>query len=95
MKPERKPTVGTIISVLQEVNKSASVCTHDLANRDMCTIIPLEQKPNPQSDGPWMLSCWGNGAGIACFLDDWDGKPFRSIEIISVGPKSVIGMALK
>ena len=89
------PPVGTIVSVLIELDKPASTCIHDLARQPMCTIIPLQEKPDPGADGPWILSCWGNGPGIVCFLDDWDGKPFLDAEIIEIKPRSVIGRAME
>ena len=90
-----KPPVGTIVSVLLEVTKTPSVCIHHEAKQLMCTIIPLENKPNLESDGPWMLSCWGNGPGIVCFLQDWHGEEFRSVKIVEVWPKSVVGVPVK
>ena len=85
-----KPPVGTIVSVLSEIDKLPSVCVHHEAERLMCTIIPLEEKPNAEADGPWIISCWGNGPGIVCFLVDWNGEPFRSVKIVAQNSCSVI-----
>ena len=85
-----KPNVGDVIStVIADISYPASVCVHSLARRPMCTIIPVENDPH------WILSIWGNGPGIACFLVDWDGKPFYDVEIIDVGGKSVTGRPIK
>lgn len=89
------PPVGTVVSVLIELDRPASACIHDLAQQPMCTIIPLQEKPDPEADGPWILSCWGNGPGIVCFLDEWDGKPFFDVEIIATRPRSVVAHALE
>jgi len=71
-----KPPIGTVIStVIADKTLPASVCVHSLALRPMCTIIPVEKEPN------WILSIWGNGPGIVCFLVDWDGKLFYDVEI--------------
>lgn len=92
---DEKPPIGTIVSVLLEVSKQPSVCVHHAAKRLMCTIIPLEHKPNLESDGPWMLSCWGNGPGVVCFLEGWHGEEFRSVKIVETRPMSVIGIPVK
>ena len=85
-----KPDVGDVIStVIADLSCPASVCVHSLARRPMCTIIPVEDDPY------YILSIWGNGPGIACFLTDWDGKPFYDLKIVSISPKSVVGKPLK
>ena len=88
------PEPGMVISVLLELDKPATVCTHDRALRPMCTIIPLAERPDDDADGPWILSCWGNGPGIVCFLDEWDGNPFYDVEVIKVNRKSVTARPL-
>ena len=90
-----KPPVGAIVSVLPEIDKVPSVCVHHEADRIMCTIIPVEKLPYPEADGPWMLSCWGNGPGIVCFLQDWQGEPFRSVRIVAQNAKSVIAVPIQ
>ncbi len=88
------PPPGIIVSVLIQLDESASTCIHDMAQRSMCTIIPLADTPR-FAEGPWILSCWGNGPGIVCFLLDWNGKSFRDVEIIEVKDRCVIGRALE
>ena len=89
-KPEvDKPPIGTVVStVIADLKCPVSVCVHSLARRPMATIIPVEAEPY------WILSIWGNGPGIACFLVDWNGKPFYDLEITKIGPKSVEGRPL-
>ncbi len=70
------PPPGTVVSVPIELDMPASVCIHHLVKRPMCTIIPLEHKPDSEANGPWILSPWGNGPGFVCFLVDWDGEEF-------------------
>lgn len=89
------PHRGATISVPIEVDRPASVCIHNLAKRPMCTIIPLEQKPDEDADGPWILSPWGNGDGIVCFIEKWDGQEFYDVEIIRVNARSVTGVPLE
>ena len=96
MKPEVKfPPIGMVVGVPIEIDRPASTCIHDMARRPMCTIIPLQEKPDPEADGPWILSPWGNGPGIVCFLDEWDGEPFFDVEIVVIMPKSVIARPLE
>jgi len=96
MKAEVKfPPIGATVSVPIEIDRPASTCIHDTANRPMCTIIPLAEKPDADSAGPWILSPWGNGPGIACFLEEWDGEPFFDVEIVEIMPKSVIARPLE
>ena len=84
-----KPPVGTVIStVIADLKYPASVCVHSLAHRPMVTIIPVEHEPY------WILSIWGNGPGIACFLIDWNGKPYYDVEVVRVGNKSLIARPL-
>ena len=86
------PPIGTIISVpplRSASDKPASVCIHHGARRSMCTIMEVETEPY------WFLSCWGNGPGYVCFLEDWDGKSFYDVEITQVNLKSVSGIALE
>ena len=89
------PSPGMVVGVPIEIDRPASVCTHDQAKRPMCTIIPLAEKPDPEADGPWILSCWGNGPGIVCFLEGWDGKEFFDVQITERREKSVIAVPLK
>lgn len=85
-----KPEVGIVVStVIADIGLPASVCYHNLAEQDMCTIIPVEEEPY------WILSCWGNGPGIACLLEDWDGQYFYDVEILEVRNKSVLARPLK
>ena len=94
-KPEiDKPPIGAVVSVLPEIDKQPSVCLHHAAKRFMCTIIPTEHRPFPDADGPWMLSCWGNGPGIVCFLTGWTGKPFRKVQVVAHSPKSVTAIPM-
>lgn len=91
-----KPKVGDVISVLPEIDSPATVCFHSKAGKPMVTIIPLQFKPNEDADGPFILSCWGNGPGIVCFLEDYEvGEEFYDVEIIEVRPNSVIGRILQ
>ena len=84
-----KPDIGDVIStVIGDLNCPASVCNHSLSHKPMCTIIPVENDPY------FILSIWGNGPGIVCFLQDWDGKPFFDVDILTIGPKSVTGRPL-
>jgi hypothetical protein len=89
------PRKGTVVSVPIEIGQPASVCFHHEARRPMCTIIPLENKPDPDADGPWILSPWGNGPGIVCFLVKWDGEEFYDVEIVKVQPHSVLAAPLE
>lgn len=89
------PSPGMVVGVPIEIERPASVCLHDQAKRPMCTIIPLGETPDPEAEGPWILSCWGNGAGIVCFLEAWDETAFFDVEIIETRDKSVIARALK
>ncbi len=88
------PPLGTLISVPVGIDESATTCIHDKAKRPMCTIIPLGACPR-FANGPWILSPWGNGPGIVCFLDDWDGEPFFDVRIVEIHSLSVTGVPIK
>ena len=90
---QKFPSVGMVVGVPSEIERPASTCIHHLANRPMCTIIPLQQTPDG-AQGPWILSPWGNGPGLVCFLEEWDGEPFFDVEILHVMPKSVVAQPL-
>ncbi len=88
------PPLGMIVAVPYEINDPASFCLHDMARRAMCTIIPVGETPRG-AEGPWILSPWGNGPGIVCFLDDWDGKDFLEVKIVEIHSNSVVGVPKK
>ncbi len=96
MKSERvdMPSLRMMVSVPVGIDQFASTCIHDTAQRPMCTIIPLGACPR-FAQGPWILSPWGNGPGIVCFLDDWDGKPFMDVRIVEIHNASVVGIPVK
>lgn len=89
------PREGDIISVPYYFPHSpASVQTHE-AGGLMATVILLGEKPTDVSDGPFMLSPWGNGPGVTCFLRDCylDSK-FFDLKILRVNEFSLVGKPL-
>lgn len=79
------PPVGTRIAVpvlLDEL--PASVTIHKTLERPMLTIIPLAESPF------FVLSPWGNGAGIIGFLQEFDNSfDVFEVEVVESNPRSV------
>lgn len=79
-----KPAVGLVVETAV-LETPASVSCHTKNGKPMCTIIEVGDETK------WILSTWGNGPGIVCFLENYHGQDVFSVRILRTTDLSVVG----